>query len=74
MPTRGLAVLSYDLPAGSSGDVVRLYLLTRRPDGVGGWVYSAHLGFKTLSVDTSAGGAETTPPGGDRWTGRIPER
>lgn len=71
MPERGLAVLSHDLPAGGSGDAVRLYVLTRRSDGAGGWLYSDPGRWEGMFVEF--GGSVSSPLAGDKWIGRVAE-
>ena len=69
MPTSGLAILAYDLPAQANGTTVKVRLQARRNDS-GTWVYSDNSTVLTLVVDTVG---PTAPVDGQRWAGRQPE-
>lgn len=65
MPTRGLAVLSYDLPAQANGTTVKVRLQTKRSTA-----YSENSVVKTAIADAAGPSA---PIVGQRWPGRLPE-
>lgn len=65
MPTRGLAVLSYDLPAQAHGTTVKVRLQTRRTTS-----YSEASTIKSAAADATGPAA---PPAGERWRGHLPE-
>lgn len=65
MPTRGLAILSYDLPAQANGTTVKVRLQTKRSS-----TYSENSVVKTAIADATGPSA---PAVGQRWPGRLPE-
>ena len=72
MPSEGMAVLAYDLPAQSNGTTVKVRLQTRRNDGTAGdpdYVYSDGSAIKTTTADASGPSA---PPSGENWRGELP--
>ena len=73
MPSSGLAVLSYQLPAAADAATVRVRLQTRRNGGtisVPSWSYSQASTVKTIAADAAGPAA---PPAADRWAGELPE-
>ncbi len=73
MATRGLAVLSYDLPGQANGTTVKVRLQTRRNDGSDespSWVYSDDSEVLTATADAVG---PTVPLAGERWPGQLPE-
>lgn len=73
MPSTGLAVLAYELPAQAQGTEVRVRLQTRRDDG--GWLYSVGSTIKSSVADEegSAAGGSDDASRPVSWPGRIPE-
>jgi len=72
MPSEGMVVLAYDLPAQSNGTTVKVRLQTRRNDGTAGdpdYVYSDGSTIKTTTADASGPSA---PPSGENWRGELP--
>jgi len=65
MPTAGLAVLAYDLPAAADGTTVKVRLQTVRDT-----TYSEDSTVKTATADATGPAA---PPAADRWVGGLPE-
>jgi len=73
MPTSGLAVLHYELPAAADAATVKVRLQTRRNDGtisVPVWRYSQASTVKTIVADAAGPAA---PLAADRWAGPLPE-
>ena len=69
MPSRGLAVLAYDLPAQGDGTTVKVRLQTRRQDN-GRWTYSENSIVLTAVADAQGPSA---PIAGAVWPGYLPE-
>lgn len=65
MPTAGLAILSYDLPAQANGTTVKVRVQTKR-----GTAYSENSVVKTAIADATGPSAVATA---QRWPGRLPE-
>jgi len=73
MGNRGIAILTYDLPAQSDQTVVKVRVQTRRNDGTDQspqWVYSENSDAKTITADARG---PRSPVAAERWTGRLPE-
>ena len=73
MPSQGLAVLNYDLPAQSHAATVKVRLQTRRNIGtdlVPIWIYSEDSEVKSLAADAVGPSA---PPTAETWPGVTPE-
>jgi len=71
LPTGGLAVLDYALPAASDGVTVKVRLQTRRNDGTAEtpvWGYSRDSTILSIAADATG---PTTPPAIDRWPGPL---
>lgn len=68
MPSRGVAILEYDLPAQEHGTRVSALVQTRRDDGT--WAYSNYVSYKSAYADSEG---PTTPLSAERWPGPIPE-
>jgi len=72
MPTSGLAVLQYDLPAVANATTVKVRLQTRRNDGTDespDWVYSESSTVKTITADAAG---PTEPVDAETWRGPLP--
>lgn len=68
----GLITFAYDLPAQSTGTIVKVRLQTRRNDG-GTWTYSVDSEVKTITAIGAYIGDAAGPLEAYRWLGRLPE-
>ena len=68
MPSSGLAVLEYDLPAQANGTTVKVRLQTRRNDGT--WRYSENSVVLTMLADSLGPTAALSI---QSWRGKLPD-
>lgn len=68
MPTSGIAVLAYDLPAQADGTTVKVRVQTRR--AASPWIYSEGSTVLTATADSVG---PTVPLDGELWPGPLPE-